>query len=78
MNFLVVETLDESDKFILKRDFVRNFDVTIDLSDGLIRIKDPGRKYEKKPIDKVLINQAKVPIFLDRKNESKPSRSSDV
>ena len=45
MSFLVVENLDESDQFILGRDFVRNFDVTIDLNDGLIRIKDPERKY---------------------------------
>ena len=36
MSFLVVENLDESDQFILGRDFVRNFDVTIDLNDGLI------------------------------------------
>ena len=39
MSFLVVENLDESDQFIQGRDFVRNFDVTIDLNDGLIRIK---------------------------------------
>ena len=30
MSFLVVENLDESDQFILGRDFIRNFDVTID------------------------------------------------
>ena len=58
MSFLVVENLDESDQFILGRDFERNFDVTIDLNDGLIRIKDLERKYEKKPINKILINNA--------------------
>ena len=73
MSFLVVEKLDESDQFILGRDFVRNFDVTIDLNDGLIRIKDPERKYEKRPLNKILINQAKVPIFLDRKVRLKPN-----
>ena len=52
MSFLVVENLDESNQFILGRDFVRNFDVTIDLNDGLIRIKDPERKYEKKTVKK--------------------------
>ena len=31
MSFLVVENLDDSDQFILGRDFVRNFDVMIDL-----------------------------------------------
>ena len=50
MSFLVVENLDESDQFILGRDFVRNFDVTIELNDGSIRIKHPRRKYEKKPL----------------------------
>ena len=75
MSFLVVENLDESDQFILGRDFVRNFDVTIDLKDGLIRIKDPERKYEKRPLNKILINQAKVPIFLDRKFRLKPNQA---
>ena len=75
MSFLVVENLDESDQFILGSDFVRNFDVTIDLNDGLIRIKDPERKYEKRPLNKILINQAKVPIFLDRKVRLKPNQA---
>ena len=49
MSSLVVENLDEfpgcreSNQFIIGRDFVRNSDVTIDLNDGLIRIKDPER-----------------------------------
>ena len=72
--FLLVKNLDESDQFILGRDFTRNFDVTIDLNDGLIRIKDPERKYEKKPLNQILINQAKVPMFLDRKVKLKPNQ----
>ena len=75
MSFLVLESLDESDQFILGKDFVRNFDVTIDLNDGLIKIKDPERNYENKPLNKILINQAKVPIFLDRKMRLKPSQA---
>ena len=74
MSFLVVENLDESDQFILGRGFVRNFDVTIDLKDGLIRIKDPERKYENKRIHEILINQAK-PTFLDRKVRLKPHQA---
>ena len=73
--FLVVENLDESNQFILGLDFLRNFDVSIGLNDGLIRIKDPERKYEKKPINKILINQVKVPIFLDRKVRLKPHQT---
>ena len=71
----MVENWDESDQFILGRDFVRNFDATIDLNDGLTRIKDPERKYEKKPLNKILIDQAKVPIFLDRKVRRKPNQA---
>ena len=44
MSFLVVENLDDSDHFILGRDFVRNFDVMIDLNNGLIRIKNRNRR----------------------------------
>ena len=54
---------------------MRNFDVTIDLNDGLIQIKDPERKYEKKLIKKILINRAKVPIFLNRKIRLKPQQA---
>ena len=44
MSFLVVKNLDDPDQFILCRDFVRNFDVMIDLNNGLIRIRNPDRK----------------------------------
>ena len=54
MSFLLVENLDDSDKFILRRDFVRNFDVMIDLNNGLIRIRSPDRKYVKKPVNRIL------------------------
>ena len=39
-SFLVVENLDDSDQFILGRDFDSNFDVTIDLNNGLVRIRN--------------------------------------
>ena len=45
MSFLVVENLHESDQFILGRDFIRNFDVTIDLDNAMFRIRKPIRKY---------------------------------
>ena len=65
MSFLAVENLDKSEQFFLVRDFLRNFDVIIDLKGGLIRIMDPEKMYEKKPANKILTNQAEVPIFLD-------------
>ena len=44
MSFLVVESLDDFDQFILGRDLVRTFDVMIDLNNGLIRIRNMLRK----------------------------------
>ena len=41
MSILVEENLDDADQFILGRDFVRNFDVMIDLNNGLERIRNP-------------------------------------
>ena len=67
MSFLVVENLDDSNQFILGKDFVKNFDVMIDLSNGLIRIRNPDRKYVKKPVNRIITDENKVPIFLDRK-----------
>ena len=63
MSFLVVENLDDSNQFILGRDFVRNFDVMIDLNNGLIRIRNPDRKYVKKPVNSIITDENKVPIF---------------
>ena len=65
MSFLVVENLDDADQFNLGRDFVRNFDVNIDLNNGVIRIRNPDRKYVKKPINRIITDENKVPFFLD-------------
>ena len=75
MSFLVVENIDDPDKFILGRDFVRNFDVMIDLNNGLIRIRNPDRKYVKKPINRIKTDENKVPIFLDRKVKIQPGQA---
>ena len=75
MSFLVVENLDDADQFILGRDFVRNFDVMIDLNNGLIRIRNPDRKYVKKPINRIITDKNKVPIFLDRKVKLQPGQA---
>ena len=62
-SFLVVENLDDSDKFILGRDFVRNFDVMSALSNGLIRIRNPDWKYVKNPINRIITDVNKVSFF---------------
>ena len=71
----MVENLDDSDQFILGRDFVRNFDVMIDLNNGLIWIRNPDRKYVKKPVNRIITYENKVPILLDRKVKLQPGQA---
>ena len=63
MSFLVVKNLEDSDQSILGRDFVRNFDVMIDWNNGLIRIRNRDGKYVKRPINGIITDENKVPIF---------------
>ena len=74
-SFLVVENMDDSDQFILGRDFVRNFDVMIDFNNILIRIRSPDRKYVEKPVNRIITDENKVPIFLDRKIKLHPGQA---
>ena len=66
MSFLVVENLDESDQSILGRDFIRNFDVTIDPNNAMFRIPNPVMKYVIKPVSLIMANENKAPVFLSR------------
>ena len=75
MSFLVMENLDNSDQFILGRDFVMNCDVMIDLNNGLIRIKNPDRKYVKRPVNIIITDENKIPIFSDRKVKIQPGQA---
>ena len=45
----------------------------IDLNNGLIRIRNPDRKYVKRPINRIITDENKVPIFLDRKVKLQPA-----
>ena len=38
----------------LGRDFVRNFGAMIDLSNGLIKVRNPDRKNFKRPINRII------------------------
>ena len=51
LSFLVVETLDESDQFILGRDFIKKVDVTFDLNNAMFRIRNPERNHVIKPVN---------------------------
>ena len=66
MSFLVVENLDDSDQFILERDFFRNFDVMIDLNNRLKTIGNSDRKYVKRPVSRIITDENNVPIFRQK------------
>ena len=78
MNFLVVENLDESDQFILGRDFIRNFDVTIDLNNAMFRIRNPDMRYAIKPINLIMANENTAPVFLSRRVRLKVNEAAIV
>ena len=75
---LVVENLDESDQFILGRDFIRNFDVTIDLNNAMFRIRNPDRRYAIKPVSLKMANENKAPVFLSRRVRLKANETAIV
>ena len=78
MSFLVVENVDESDQFILGRDFIRNFDVTIDLNNAMFRIRNPEKKYVIKPVNLIMANENKAPVFLSRRVRLKANEAAIV
>ena len=47
----------------------------IDLNNGLIRVRNPDRKYVKKPINRIITDVNKVPIFLHRKVKVQPGQA---
>ena len=78
MSFLVVENLDESDQLILGRDFIRNFGVTIDLNNAMFRIRNPDRRYAIKPVNLIIANENKAPVFLSRRVRLKANEAAIV
>ena len=47
----------------------------IDLNNGLIRIRNPDRKYVRRPINRIITDENKVPIFFDRKVRLQPGQA---
>ena len=62
-----MQNITENDQFTLGRDFIRNFDVKIDLNNAMFRIRNPDRKYVIKPINLIMANENKAPVFLSRR-----------
>ena len=78
MSSLVVENLDDSDQFILGRDFIRNFDVTTDLNKAMFRIRNPDMKNVIKPVNLIMANENKAPVFLSRRVRLKANEAAIV
>ena len=78
MTFIVVENLDESGQFILGRDFIRNFDVTIDLNNTMFRIRNPDRRYAIKSVNLIMANENKAPACLSRRVRLKANEAAIV
>ena len=47
----------------------------IDLNNGLIRIRNPDRKYVKKLINRIITDENQVPFFLERKVKLQPRQA---
>ena len=77
MSFLEVKNIDESDQFILGRDFIKNFDVTIDLNNAIFRIRNPERKYVVKSLNLIMANENKA-VFLSRRLRLKANEEEIV
>ena len=74
----MVEILDESDQFILGRDFIRNFDITIDLNNAMFRIRSPERNYVFILVNLIMANENKAPVFLSRRTRLKANEAAVV
>ena len=74
----MVENLNECDQFFLGRDFIRNFDVPIDLNKAMFRIRNPERKYVIKPVNLIMANKNKAPVLLSRRVRLKANEASIV
>ena len=74
MSFLVVENLNPSNQSVLGRDFVRSFDLMIDLISGMRRLRNPDRMFAKRPVNRTVTDENKIPIFLDIKVKLQPGQ----
>ena len=72
----MVENLDGSDKIYLGKDFIRNFDITIDIKNAMFRIRYPERKYVIKPLNLIMANENKFPLFLNRRVRLKANEAA--
>ena len=73
-----MENLDESDHFILGRDFIKSFDITIYRYNATFRIRHPERKCIIKPVIFMRANGNIAPVFLSRRGRLKANEAAIV
>ena len=73
-----MENLNESDQFILGSDFIRNFDVIIDVNNAMFRIGNSERKCVIKPVNLIMANDYKFPVFFKRRVRLKANEDAIV
>ena len=78
MSLLVVVNLDESDQFILGRDFIGNFDIMIDLINAKLRIRNPEKKCVTKLLNLISTNDCKASVLLSRRVRLKANEAAIV
>ena len=78
MSLLVVENLDEYDQFILGRDFIRNFGLTIDFNNAMFRIWNPEGNNVSKPVNLIMANEIKAPVILCRRVSLKANEAAII
>ena len=70
--------VENVDQFFLGRDFIRTFDETVDLNNAMFRIRNPERKYAIKPVNLVMANENKAPVFLSWRVSFKANEAAKV
>ena len=60
MSYPVMENLNDSDELILGCDFDQNCAVMIRLNIGQIMIRNPDRKYVKRPVKWMITDENKI------------------
>ena len=61
-----------------RQNFIRNFDVTIDLNNAMFRIRNPEKKLVIKTVILIKTKESKAPVFLSRRLRLKANEATIV
>ena len=75
---MVVKKLEELDQFNLSTHSIRNFNVLINLNNPIVRTRKAERKYVTKPVNLIMTQERKFPVFLSRRLRLKANETAIV